>query len=586
MVRSRSTSRDALGIESLLAEYQQALSVLQDLTTEFAERVRHLDANRTDDQLTADLEDHPPATVEIACLGAFEVRVDGRVLQLPASGRPAAILKLLADRGGRPTSREVLIETLWPDIAADTGANRLRVAIHSLRQIDHELHQLVTFDQGHYQLNGARVEVDAERFEALLAGGHSLEQAGDIDRALTIYHQAEQLYRGDYFEEDPFEDWALIRRQHLRDLYLNLLVKLAVLALERGDYEACITHCHEIVRQDDCSEDAYRLLMLAHAHRGNRARALRWYALCEQTLLRELEVQPSAPTRALRDEILSNEPDDDRSLRQRLGLGALGALGFSIAGVLGTSKTAVAAAGLALGILVTMGDADQLGGVTVEPPPGEVAAAPLQVASAAVPAYEPIAINTPNIPSAPSRPMPVVPSPDGASLLVEPVTVPGPAGSLPLPEPPLVSVPPAVANPVPVVSPPPSAASSSPPEQQAAPEEPALPAAASQSNAGAAAPSPGPPGHANAAAAATRAQLIASPAAAGPPESVGSPPSAAHASAALAVAAGNPAPPSLQIGIPTQSAASDAPPAVGPPATPPGATASSAAANSRGNGRS
>ncbi len=322
MARPRTAAGAALGIEGLLVDYQQALAVLQELTKEFAERVRHLDTDRGPGGPIENFDDTDAPSVAIACLGSFEVHVDGRVLPLPSSVRPAAVLKLLADRGGRPTSRDLLIETLWPGIEADTGANRLRVAVHSLRQIDPDLHALVTFDRGHYQLNGARVQIDAERFEALLAGGHSLEQSGDAARALTIYHQAEQLYRGDYFEEDPFEDWALLRRQHLRDLYLNLLVKLAVLALERGDYQDCITHCHEIVRQDDCSEDAYRLLMLAHAHRGNRARALRWYALCEQTLFRELAVEPSATTRALRDEILSNEPDDDdRSLRQRLGLG-------------------------------------------------------------------------------------------------------------------------------------------------------------------------------------------------------------------------------------------------------------------------
>ena len=154
----------------------------------------------------------------------------------------------------------------------------------------------------------------------MLAGAHSLEQSGELDRALTVYGEAEALYRGDYFEDDPYEDWALVRRQHLRDLYLNLLIKLALLALERGDDEACISHCHEIVRQDSCSEDAYRLLMIAHAHRGNRARAFRWYTLCEQALRRELDVEPSAVTRGLREEILADDTGNGRSLRQQLGL--------------------------------------------------------------------------------------------------------------------------------------------------------------------------------------------------------------------------------------------------------------------------
>jgi DNA-binding SARP family transcriptional activator len=305
-------------IEPLLADFQHALALLQQLTAEFADRVRVLDASPP--RSVVSIEDERGYHVQIFTLGTFEVSVNARRVPLPPTGRPVAVLKLLADRGGRPTPRELLAEMLWPGTPSDTGANRLRVAIHSLRQIDDDLHDLVQFDQGTYQLTGSRVEIDADRFEGLLAGAHSLEQSGDLERALTVYGEAEALYRGDYFEDDLYEDWALVRRQHLRDLYLNLLIKLALLALERGDDEACISHCHEIVRQDSCSEDAYRLLMIAHGRRGNRARALRWYTLCEQALRRELDVEPSGITRGLRQEILAEAPGDGRSLRQRLGL--------------------------------------------------------------------------------------------------------------------------------------------------------------------------------------------------------------------------------------------------------------------------
>ncbi len=319
MQRRQPVPHDASrGLEPLLADFQHALALLQQLTGDFADRVRLLDAAPLSSVVS--IEDASPHHVQILTLGTFEVSVDGRRVPLPATGRPAAVLKLLADRGGRPTPRELLAEVLWPGTPLETGANRLRVAIHSLRQLDDDLHDLVGFDQGTYRLTGSRVEVDADRFEGLLAGAHSLEQSGDLEGALTVYGEAEALYRGDYFADDLYEDWALVRRQHLRDLYLNLLIKLALLALERGDYEACISHCHEIVRQDSCSEDAYRLLMIAHAHRGNRARALRWYTLCEQALARELDVEPSAITRELRQEILADDAGDGRSLRQRIGL--------------------------------------------------------------------------------------------------------------------------------------------------------------------------------------------------------------------------------------------------------------------------
>jgi len=359
------------GASSLVGEYRQALAALREITQDFESRVRRLERSVQGAEAATGIAEGA-AELEVRCLGSFELRLNGERLDLPASGRPLTVLKVLADRGGRPTPREVLVEALWPGIATDAGANRLRVAIHALRKHIEVDTDIVSFEQGHYLLNATSIEIDAERFEELVTAGSASERAGQADAALQLYEQAADLYRGDYFEDEPYEDWPLLRRQHLRDLYLNLVVKLAVLALERGDYDACIMHCHEIVRQDDCSEDAYRLLMLAHGLRGNRARALRWYDLCVKTLARELNVEPSAATQQLRTEIL-NEPLDDgrRSVRQRLGLGIFAGLGAAFT-ALSMEKAAVAAALLIVSVVsaTAAGTAlvarhDRTGGTTI-----------------------------------------------------------------------------------------------------------------------------------------------------------------------------------------------------------------------------
>ena len=313
MTKPRASSRPDSSLGALVADYRQTLTALQQITDDLATRIRELElivpalaATSSSDGAATDVR---PA-LQILTLGSFRVLVDGKALEIPASGRPATILKLLADRGARPTPRDTLIDALWPESAPDVGANRLRVAIHGLRQLVGPDRDLIAFDGGSYRLDADLIEIDAERFESLIVEGAAIQDAGDADRAMARYVEAASLYRGDYFEDDLFEDWAVLRRQHLRDLYLNLLVRLASLAYERDDDSACIRRCHEIIRQDDCSEDAYRLLMLMHARRGNRARAIRWYDLCEQTLERELGVSPSTITQQLRDQILADQPHE------------------------------------------------------------------------------------------------------------------------------------------------------------------------------------------------------------------------------------------------------------------------------------
>lgn len=315
MTKPRAAGGTDNSLGALVAEYRQTLTALQQITEELASRIRGLEVivpTLATDFISGELEErqipgaHP--NLRIQTLGAFQILADGEPLEIPASGQPATILKLLADRGTRSTPRETLIEALWPDSAPDVGANRLRVAIHGLRQLMGAERDLILFDGGSYHLNSEHMEIDADRFEELIGRGAAWEELGDADGAMAAYREAASLYRGDYFEEDLFDDWSVLRRQHLRDLYLNLLVKLASLAFARDDDSACIRRCHEIIRQDDCSEDAYRLLMLMHARRGNRARALRWYELCEQTLERELGVSPSLMTQQIRDQIFADKP--------------------------------------------------------------------------------------------------------------------------------------------------------------------------------------------------------------------------------------------------------------------------------------
>jgi LuxR family transcriptional regulator, maltose regulon positive regulatory protein len=51
-----------------------------------------------------------------------------------------------------------------------------------------------------------------------------------------------------------------------------------------------------ILAQDNCWEQAYRLLMVAYAKLDNRAQALRTYHRCVDLLQKELGVAPTAVT--------------------------------------------------------------------------------------------------------------------------------------------------------------------------------------------------------------------------------------------------------------------------------------------------
>jgi len=260
-----------------------------------------------------------PAGLRLLCLGPFEAYWAGApVAQLRAS-KGRAILKYLAARPRQPVLRDVLLEALWPETAPEVANNRLKVALHHLRQVctaaGPGAADCVVFRDGGYALN-PRVPLwsDLEAFEAAWRAGARLERAGQPARAAPLFAEAVALYRGDFLEEDPFEEWTLLRREELKDLYLTMLGKLSAHHFANGDLERAAEGWTRVVAKDPCREDAYRALMLCCARRGQRALALRWFALCAQFLRDQLRVDPEPETLALHRAIRAGRDPADPAL--------------------------------------------------------------------------------------------------------------------------------------------------------------------------------------------------------------------------------------------------------------------------------
>jgi DNA-binding SARP family transcriptional activator len=291
-------------LPALLADYKHAREALEQLARRFLLSEREL----------ASAPPRPPQPearkpfheVSFRLLGPFEVCVDGRAVELDCGLPGQRVLKLLAARGPVPTQRDVILEALWPGATTDVASNRLRVAVSSVRKcLGDTGHRIVQFRNGSYQVCGGEpFESDAARFDETAALARRCEHSGEIDRARELYAACAALYRGDFLEADRYEDWAALRREQIKDNYLNVLLRLAALSQAAGDNASCIDYCRRLLECDPCSEEAYRLLMRSHDALGQHGRVAAWFDICRATLRRELDVRPSHATVALRDALL------------------------------------------------------------------------------------------------------------------------------------------------------------------------------------------------------------------------------------------------------------------------------------------
>jgi DNA-binding SARP family transcriptional activator len=254
----------------------------------------------------------PPMRLEVHCLGRFEVRSAQGQVERWQSARAKSVLQYLMARPRDPVVKEVLMEALWADCDPRSANNNLKAAIHGLRQALSGLFgnasdfPYVVFLHGGYFINPKLdLWLDVEEFERHWTLGQRFEKAGRTEDAVLEYEQAEALYRGDYLEDEPYEEWTLLRRETLKDLYLIVLGKLADNSLVSEDAIGAIIYSQKILARDSCREDAYRRMMRCYSRLGQRNRALRWYEICRQTVRGELDADPDTETVALHQQLMA-----------------------------------------------------------------------------------------------------------------------------------------------------------------------------------------------------------------------------------------------------------------------------------------
>jgi DNA-binding SARP family transcriptional activator len=136
--------------------------------------------------------------MEVRFFGEFEVVERG--VPVPVRGtKQRAVLALLALQRGGPVSADRLIDMLWGEKQIANAANALQAQIGQLRRTLGAT-AIVTSEAG-YALDIGPEDLDAARFEQLVAKGQSLLEKGETALASSTLSEALQLRRGEPLSE-------------------------------------------------------------------------------------------------------------------------------------------------------------------------------------------------------------------------------------------------------------------------------------------------------------------------------------------------------------------------------------------------
>ncbi len=231
-------------------------------------------------------------------LGPFVFERDGRVVPI-ASGRQRALLAVLLAEGV-PLSRDRLIDELWGERPPESAVSALHVHLSKLRSLLGGL--LVRVPAG-YALELAEVEIDAQRFDALV------DQArADPARARSLLSDALGLFRGEPLCDVACEGSVARWRRALEERRLEAIVMRVGEDLAVGGAGELVAELADLVERHPFEERVLGLLMLALYRAGRQADALDAYQRARRRFAGELGLEPGAELAGLQQRILERDP--------------------------------------------------------------------------------------------------------------------------------------------------------------------------------------------------------------------------------------------------------------------------------------
>jgi DNA-binding SARP family transcriptional activator len=174
---------------------------------------------RGDDLKQPGARQRPDSSMSVYCFDALELVIDNSPVDLSAvRPRALSVLRLLALHAGRPMHREVLMNSLWPDVEPDAALHSLQVAVSSLRKLMPPGRAPgITRHGDSYQLElRSDAFVDVRSFQARLNAATAAMSQGDHRRAFDEASRAADVYRGDLLLDEGPADWVVGHRDALR----------------------------------------------------------------------------------------------------------------------------------------------------------------------------------------------------------------------------------------------------------------------------------------------------------------------------------------------------------------------------------
>ncbi len=187
--------------------------------------------------------------------------------------------------------------------------HNVRTYVHRLRSaLGDDGRRIETVDNG-YRLRLERHELDASRFEDLVAEGRTAAALDDHDEARRCFDDALALWGGRPYDEFADEEWARAEVARLDELRASAVEHRNAALLDAGRHTEVIGELRDAATEQPWREVRRMQLALALYRSGRQAEALQVLRDYRTGLVEELGLDPSPELGRLEHRILEHDPD-------------------------------------------------------------------------------------------------------------------------------------------------------------------------------------------------------------------------------------------------------------------------------------
>lgn len=259
-------------------------------------------------QLDQSVKSRCGASVEFRILGPLELAAGSRRLDLGGARQQIVVAALLLS-ANRVVTMDRLLEAIYGEDLPPTCRAQAQISISSLRRLfaSHSSGAIISTYAHGYVIKVEAGELDASRFEQLVADARAARDSGQLDRAVASYRDALRLWRGPAFDGIQSQ---LIRAaaSRLDELRITTNEDRLKLELDLGRHHELVGELTELIEEYPLRERLRGQLMLALYRCDRTAEALQVYRQAWRTMIDELGIEPSDRLRKLEHDILISDP--------------------------------------------------------------------------------------------------------------------------------------------------------------------------------------------------------------------------------------------------------------------------------------